>query len=761
MPTFTYPGVYIEELPSGVHTITGVATSIAAFVGWADQGPTDQATLVQSWSDYANQFGGLDSRSLLGYAVNQFFGNGGQQAYIVRLTADGNDGTIPAATATVNVTDSSGNTFLTLQAANPGSWAMSYGIVIKPRSNNPSRFSLSVVAVNGSSYQVAESFQNLSLSSSDPLYVVNVINSDSSYVSFPSATYTPTVSVLPTSIPSTPFMLAAPTQTIYLQDQNSLVYQAFQVKPATTWPANFGVSVRKPTNGKSNNFDLELVYNPTSAVGSVTLPIPIESLPSLSLNPTDPNYVVTVINATSNFVTVPSTYTPPSSPTLTLSATYPTTTAAGLVMLTNTGTITVKDQSATPVAFLQLQAASTAGWPADIGTLARVSSGSTPTTPTFDLEVVYNPASGAVGNVTLPVVLEQFTGLKVASPAITTSQFLTEAPSFTPPTTAPALPASYPSVATMSPSLDGSVLVPNTGAFENKMLDVHGDGTHGVFYLERVPIFNLLCVPGESAAQASSAAVLSTLQGFCVSQRAFLIVDCDQNDTFSTLKSGPSTVLTGVNSINSAFYFPWVLAPDPLQQNRISAFPPCGFVAGLYAATDASRSVWKAPAGIDASLTGASGLTTVLTDLENGTLNVQAINCLRSLRVYGNVIWGARTLQGNDEVGSQWKYVPIKRFALFLESSLYDGTQWVVFEPNDATLWGQIRLNVGSFMQGLFLQGAFQGTTPTQAYFVKCDSENNPQSSIDQGIVNILVGFAPLYPAEFVVIQIQQMAGQS
>jgi phage tail sheath protein FI len=170
--------------------------------------------------------------------------------------------------------------------------------------------------------------------------------------------------------------------------------------------------------------------------------------------------------------------------------------------------------------------------------------------------------------------------------------------------------------------------------------------------------------------------------------------------------------------------------------------------------------VWKAPAGIDASLTGESGLTTVLTDAQNGTLNPQAVNCLRNFSVYGDVIWGARTLQGNDQAGSQWKYVPIRRLALFLESSLLEGTQWVVFEPNDETLWGQVRLNIGSFMQGLFLQGAFQGTTPQQAYFVKCDGENNPQSSIDLGIVNILVGFAPLYPAEFVVIQIQQMAGQ-
>jgi phage tail sheath protein FI len=228
----------------------------------------------------------------------------------------------------------------------------------------------------------------------------------------------------------------------------------------------------------------------------------------------------------------------------------------------------------------------------------------------------------------------------------------------------------------------------------------------------------------------------------------------------SYIANGPDSSITGTYAINSALYFPWISAPHPLNQNRATWFPPCGFMAGLYAATDADRGVWKAPAGIDASLTGALALTTVLTDLENGSLNTQAVNCLRNFRVYGNVIWGARTLQGNDQAGSQWKYVPIRRLALYLESSLYDGTQWVVFEPNDEPLWSQIRLNVGAFMQGLFLQGAFQGSTPAQAYFVKCDAENNPQSQIDQGIVTILVGFAPLYPAEFVVIQIQQMAGQ-
>jgi uncharacterized protein len=153
-------------------------------------------------------------------------------------------------------------------------------------------------------------------------------------------------------------------------------------------------------------------------------------------------------------------------------------------------------------------------------------------------------------------------------------------------------------------------------------------------------------------------------------------------------------------------------------------------------------------------------LAYTMTDAENGVLNPVAINCLRSLPIYGNVCWGARTLDGADQLASDWKYVPVRRLALYIESSLYQGTQWVVFEPNDEPLWSQIRLNVGTFMQNLFQQGAFQGSTPRSAYFVKCDSDTTTQADIDLGVVNILVGFAPLKPAEFVILQIQQIANQ-
>jgi phage tail sheath protein FI len=200
--------------------------------------------------------------------------------------------------------------------------------------------------------------------------------------------------------------------------------------------------------------------------------------------------------------------------------------------------------------------------------------------------------------------------------------------------------------------------------------------------------------------------------------------------------------------------------PDPLNNYQLRTFAPSGVAAGVYARIDSARGVWKAPAGTEATLSGVQSMVYKLTDPENGVLNPLGLNCFRTFPIYGSVLWGARTLVGADALTSQWKYVPVRRMALFLEESLYRGTKWVVFEPNDEPLWAAIRLNVGTFMHDYFRKGAFQGQTPDQAYFVKCDSETTTQSDIDNGIVNILVGFAPLKPAEFVVIQIEQLAGQ-
>jgi len=286
----------------------------------------------------------------------------------------------------------------------------------------------------------------------------------------------------------------------------------------------------------------------------------------------------------------------------------------------------------------------------------------------------------------------------------------------------------------------------------------------GIHALDEADLFNLLCIPPLDRASNVPDSTLAIAAGYCQSHRAILITDPASSWVdVAAATTGVNDLRTAVGNslaINVATYFPRLMMADPLNENRVTAFAPCGAVAGIMSRTDAQRGVWKAPAGLDASFSGVQAYSYKLTDDQNGILNPLGLNCLRTFPVNGNVVWGARTLAGADRLASEWKYISVRRTALFIEESLYRGTQWVVFEPNDEPLWAQIRLNLGAFMQNLFRQGAFQGSTPREAYFVKCDSETTTQNDIDLGIVNILVGFAPLKPAEFVIIKIQQIAGQ-
>ena len=294
------------------------------------------------------------------------------------------------------------------------------------------------------------------------------------------------------------------------------------------------------------------------------------------------------------------------------------------------------------------------------------------------------------------------------------------------------------------------------------------NGKTGFYALEKADLFNLLCIPPDQRDGDTPNTVFQQAMAYCFERRAMLIVDPprtwgDPKETAAAeaRKGLDSLGLSTINARNAALYFPRVIQADPQRDGQLDIFVPCGLVAGIMARTDVRRGVWKAPAGIDdGGINGIQGLQVNLTDNENGTLNPIGINCLRAFPIIGRVVWGARTLRGADQLADEYKYVPIRRLALFIEESLYRGLQWVVFEPNDEPLWAQIRLNVGAFMQNLFRQGAFQGKSPREAYFVKCDRETNPQYDIDRGIVNIHVGFAPLKPAEFVIIKLQQIAGQ-
>jgi uncharacterized protein len=282
---------------------------------------------------------------------------------------------------------------------------------------------------------------------------------------------------------------------------------------------------------------------------------------------------------------------------------------------------------------------------------------------------------------------------------------------------------------------------------------------NGLRALDHADLFNLLCIPplkrsGGDVGKLSWDAAIA----YAKSRRAFVVVDPPERWTRVNDVLDASTGVTSVVAAapNAAIYFPRIVAPDPLNEGRPDSFAPCGAIAGIFARTDAQHGVWKAPAGTEAGLRDISNLARTLSEAENGQLNSAGINCLRTFPTIGNVVWGARTLQGADTLASEWKYIPVRRLASHIEESIYRGTKWAVFEPNAEPLWAELRLYVGAFMHGLFTRGALQGQSAREAYFVKCGQDTTTQADIDRGIVNVVIGFAPVKPAEFVIIRVMQ-----
>lgn len=300
----------------------------------------------------------------------------------------------------------------------------------------------------------------------------------------------------------------------------------------------------------------------------------------------------------------------------------------------------------------------------------------------------------------------------------------------------------------------------------------------GLYALDKLIDVNLIAIPGQGDIGTINAGM-----GYCKNERplqdCFFIGDIGAVGSVDEARQdNPNTDVRRVSDARAfavdgvagarldkaagdfgAIYFPWVLTDDPIgvgRNPRILA-PPSGFLAGIYARTDNSRGVFKAPAGLEAGVGGALAVPTTVSDTEQDQLNPINVNVIRTVAGSGFVVWGTRTIGSNAE----WRYVPVRRMAIFLRVSIYYGIQWAVFEPNDEPLWASLRLNIRAFMLTQFRAGAFQGRTPDEAFFVKCDSTTTTQQDIDLGIVNILVGFAPLKPAEFVVVKLSQKVNQS
>lgn len=306
----------------------------------------------------------------------------------------------------------------------------------------------------------------------------------------------------------------------------------------------------------------------------------------------------------------------------------------------------------------------------------------------------------------------------------------------------------------------------------------------GLFALDKITDVNLVAIPGQG-----EIATVNAGMAYCKNQRplkdCFFIGDVgsvldgsakftsvvtarrdDATPSVNTIGLAKSFATSGIGGTQidkssgdyGAVYFPWVYAQDPIGTGRNPKIllPPSGFLAGIYARTDNSRGVFKAPAGTEAGVAGALAPFVQTGDTEQDQLNPLQINVLRSVPGSGLVVWGTRTI-GSD---ASWRYIPVRRMAIFMRTSIYNGIQWAVFEPNDEALWSSLRLNIRAFMLTQFRAGAFQGSKPDDAFFVSCDSKTTTQQDIDNGVVNILVGFAPLKPAEFVVLKLSQKVDQ-
>jgi phage tail sheath protein FI len=875
--TPTYPGVYIEEIPSGVHTITGVATSITAFVGYTQKGAVDEAVHIFSFADFERAFGGLSVDSPLSYCAKHFFQNGGTEAYVVRV-AQG------AASASVTLRNGSGNNVLVISAISAGIWGNSLQIDVDYDTGNPSNlFNLRVteyVERNGDWVPgPSEVYRNLTLNSGDPRYVIAILSTSQLIT----ASLVPGLAVaaqgqsqsgtlagtdlaqlgvgnnrvavrvngqgpyeVTFAVPTVTLPVSAATlQTLLTGIAGDIVTKVNAVAGAGALASPPGVANGVMTFTSGNNSDRSAVQFQNASMNSATailklgfanggtefdgaagfrpaqtgtVGVPGAVWSTTASVSTSGALTAPIVLATDLFLWVSVNGQAPVRarvPAATYAAVSNAATAVASAINAALGVPAVAGTA--PASSIVITSADPTKW-----TAIHLTSAATDDAAAFlklgldnggteDASLTISVRKGAIATVltTINIPLWGFWGVPKATiqpgslddvavdidtalkslansepylagasaqrignairilpgstdPNDPNTSFDVSVPGTNPALAFPATPVR--NVARYAPGMGASALFQVAGTTGSDgsaptNTDLTGDeaGKTGLYALEDVDLFNLLVMP-DATAGAGMIDVLTEAIEYCVRRRAFMIIDAPETvATFAQAQTWISGPASALRSRNDALYFPRLREPDPLMSGVVGTFAAAGALAGIYARTDADRGVWKAPAGTTATLMGATGLSYTLTDGENGALNPKGLNCLRTFPIIGTVSWGARTGNGADALADEYKYIPVRRLALFLEESLYRGTQWVVFEPNDEPLWAQIRLNVGAFMHSLYAQGAFQGQTPRDAYFVKCDKDTTTANDQDLGRVNIVVGFAPLKPAEFVIIQIQQI----
>jgi phage tail sheath protein FI len=620
-----HPGVYVEEVSSGVRPLEGVSTSTTAFIGKAERGPLDRALMVTSFIEFQAVYGGFLGDSYLAHSALHYFNNGGKRLYILRVAKD-------AAAAEVAIGDRKGTTAktLTVTATSAGKWGNDVEAVVADGTlDSGDEFKLSIRQAGA----VVEVFDNLSINPIATNFADNVVNARSRLVKVKVETANDSsVAGTSTSGASAATSLPAGKRALVVNIDGDGPQTITLADPCTT-----GNEIALAIRGAVQGLGRQRASTNPAAFSSFAC-----------------TFAAGVYTLTSGSTGKQSSVEVTSDPT-----------AANAATLLKLGT-TNGGSETTGSAILR------------------------PANGTFLL------GDGVVGGTTVAVTLGK----------------------------------------------DG--LTPQDSDYLNALP-----------LLDGVQDVNILAVPG-----IGSKAVVEAGTAYCAKRMDCFFVG-DMLATVDTKETAQAFVnsLT-VKSSYGAVYFPWLKMVDPTGASpEPLPVPPSGFVTGQYARTDARRGVWKAPAGTEANVLGAVGLLKQLSDAEQDVLNPIGVNALRFFPASGLVIWGARTLATQSD--PEYRYIPIRRLAIFLERSIYNGIQWAVFEPNDEDLWSSLRLNIGAFMMTQFRAGAFQGSTPSQAFFVKCDRDTNPQDQVNAGIVTVQVGFAPLRPAEFVVLRISQKTDQA
>ena len=794
----SYPGVYIQEVPSGVRTITGVSTSVAAFVGMARRGRMFVPTRVLSFADYGREFGNDTQVSEMTDQVRQFFQNGGRQAFVTRI-ATGH------ASASVGIENAGSDAVvLTLTAQDAGVDGNMIRAEVDYDTPTPeSTFNLRVLrhAIDPFGALVVEAqedFSNLSMDPSDGHYIETIVNQQSNLVEA-AVSGTINTDVPPFAGYSLSGLLidaVAPFDPAGIRDELNLITSggASRIQISVDGSPFATVTLQELLDTVSPFSEWQ------SGINSALNPFGASVTVDLVAGPTGTQYLRFVSDNTSGgSVRITPAGLNDAAVALQLGVNQggfevsgyanqrpaPTGFFATLGALDGTGLQALNTFAATQKSNFGDWTMSDSSGGAHSGNPQAITFPGTGSDPMF-VGTLFVPTGiflGSLRNVreNLQIFAGAINGLAdgpwtasvqghrmVLTPTFggvnsdtsadiisTTYNVGDTGDLFDLDTNVQAYSLGDSGTATDyqspgTPGLNGGV--PQTDQYREAFLAIDRD----------VDLFNLLILPrADGQTDTERERVWGPASDFCLTRRAFLLIDPRADaGTWATadeVEQEIEQLRIGLVKDHAAIYWPRLMIAT---NGSTKAIDPSGSIAGLMSRIDANRGVWKAPAGIEAGIRGVRGIERTMTDRENGLINPAAVN---ALRVFPNgiVSWGARTMDGFDNSGNDdYKYVPVRRIALFLEESLFRGLKFAVFQPNDEPLWALIRLAAGAFMNNLFRQGAFQGQKASDAYFVKVDSETTTQNDINLGIVNVVVGFAPLKPAEFVVITIQQKAGQ-